>query len=149
MRTRWDDMDRMFATMDQLRRGRWGRLFSDLDRFYGYGPEWSAVEGTPRTNLYDNGETLEIRAEVPGLTQKDLNVKIQGNYLELNGTRKADAPEGYSVHRTERGTVSFSRSFTLPSEVNADKVEATLKNGILTIVMPKSEAAKPKQITIS
>lgn len=149
MLTGWNDIDRMFATMDLLRRGRLGRFLSDIDRSYDYGPEWATVEGTPRTNLYDSGDNLEIRVEVPGLAKEELNVKIQGNYLEISGTRKADAPKGYSVHRTERGTISFSRSFTLPSEVNADKVVATIKNGILTLTMPKAEAAKPKQITIS
>lgn len=149
MLTGWNDIDQMFTVMDMLRRGRQDRFFSDTDSPYGYGRERATIEGTPRTNLYDTGDNLEIRAEVPGLSREDLNVKIQGNYLEISGTRKADAPEGYSVHRTERGAVSFLRSFTLPSDVNTDKVEATIKNGILTLTLPKAEAAKTKQITIS
>ena len=147
--TGWDEIDRMFATMDLLRKGRLARLFSDFDRFPRLGGDWFVEGNTPRTNLYDSGDKFEIRAEVPGLTQADLNVKIQGNYLEISGTRKADKPEGYSAHRTERGAIAFSRSFTLPAEVDADKVEATLKNGVLTLSMPKAEAAKPKQISIS
>ena len=82
------------------------------------------------------------------MTPDDLKVKIQGNYLEISGSRKADTPEGYTAHRLERGTPSFSRSFTLPVEVDANKVSATLKNGILTLMLPKAEIAKPKQITI-
>jgi HSP20 family protein len=82
------------------------------------------------------------------LSSDDLNVKIQGNYLEISGTRKADTPEGYKAHRIERGTAAFTRSFTLPADVDADKSEASLKNGILTLTLPKAEAAKPKQIEI-
>ena len=146
MLTRWSDVDRMFGAMDLLR-NRMNRVFTDYDRRYGSGPAWYG-ENLPRTNFYEHGDSFEVKAEVPGLTKDDLNVKIQGNYLEISGIRKEDTPEGYSAHRVERGTASFSRSFTLPTEVDANKVEATLKNGILTLVLPKSEAAKPKQITI-
>jgi HSP20 family protein len=102
----------------------------------------------PRTNLYENGDNFEIRVEVPGIAKDDLNVNIQGNYLEISGSRIDDTPDGYKVHRIERGTNTFSRSFTLPDEVDVDKVEAKLKDGILYLVLPKSEAAKPKQISI-
>ena len=91
---------------------------------------------------------LELIAEVPGMGKDDINLKIQGNYLEINGTRKAETPEGYTAHKAERGTASFSRSFTLPTDIDANKVDATIKNGILTLKMPKAEAAKPKQINV-
>lgn len=147
MRTRLSDIDRMFGSMDLLR-SRMNRLFADFDRLYGGDYRWMLRGDYPPTNLYDFGDHLEIRAEVPGLDREDLHVKIQGNYLEINGTRKSDAPEGYEAHRVERGATAFSRSFTLPSDVDADKVEARLKNGLLTLKLPKPEAAKPKQITI-
>lgn len=90
-----------------------------------------------------------MQIEVPGIAREDLQLKIQGNYLEISGTRKSDAPEGYSAHRVERGTTSFTRSFTLPSDVDAAKVEAHLKNGLLTLTLPKEEEAKPRKITIN
>lgn len=90
-----------------------------------------------------------MKMEVPGMAKEDLNIKLQGNYLEIGGTRKPDTPEGYTVHRVERGTTTFTRSFTLPSDVDSDKVEARLGNGLLTLILPKSEAAKPKQIEIN
>ena len=83
------------------------------------------------------------------MTKANLNIKIQGNYLELSGTRESDAPEGYNAHRVERGATSFTRSFTLPADIDSEKVGASLKNGILTLTLPKTEAAKPKQITIT
>jgi HSP20 family protein len=138
----------MFGAMDLLR-SRMNRLFTDFDRSYGEDYGWSVADGTPRTNLYDMGDHLEIRAEVPGITKDDLEIKIQGNYLEVSGTKKADTPEGYKAHRVERGTATFTRSFTLPSDVNTENVEASLSDGILTLTLPKAEAAKPKQITIN
>ena len=142
------DIDRMFGAMDLLR-SRMNRVFPDFDRWYGDGSEWVAKEGYPAVNLYDTGENFELRAEIPGLGKDDINVRIQGNYLEISGTRKSDAPEGYKTHSVERGAASFSRSFTLPADVDSDKAEANLKNGVLTLKLPKAEAAKPKQITIS
>ena len=146
MWTKVSDIDRMFGAMDLLQ-SRMNRLFTGYDRSYGdYG--WRVAEASPSTNLYDCRDHFEIRAEVPGLSKEDMNIKIQGNYLELNGTRKSDAPEGYKAHRVERNTASFTRSFTLPADVGVEKVEVSLKNGILTMTLPKSEAAKPKQIDI-
>ena len=147
MWTRINDFDQMFGAMDLLR-SRMNRLFTDFGRSYGEGFGLRPGEGSPRTNLYDNGDNFEIKAEVPGFQKDDLNVKIQGNYLELSGSRNPDAPEGYRAHRVERGAISFTRSLTLPSEVDSEKVDATLKDGILTLSLPKSEAAKPKQIAV-
>ena len=143
----WNDIDRIFNTMD-LFNTRWNRIFGDYDRFMTRPATFAAPEAGPRTNLYDAGDHLEIIAEVPGINREDLNVKLQGNYLEIRGSRKGDAPEGYTRHRVERGATTFSRSFTLPAEVDATKVEAKLKDGLLTLILPKAEAAKPKQITI-
>jgi len=147
MWTTLNDIDRMFGDMGLLR-SRMNRLFTDFDRSYGEDYGWRVADGTPRTNLYDLGEKLEIIAEVPGMSKEDLGIKIQGNYLEMSGTRKSDAPEGYKTHRVERGTPTFTRSFTLPSDVDSEHVVASLKNGILTLSLPKAEAAKPKQVTI-
>jgi HSP20 family protein len=147
MWTRISDIDRMFDTMDMLR-SRLNRVFTEYEEPYGEDYGWQVFNGSPRTNLYDSGDSFQIIAEVAGLTKEDLNIRIQGNYLELSGKRKSDAPEGYKAHRVERDMTSFTRSFTLPAEVNADKIEAVLQNGLLTLVLPKAEAAKPKQISI-
>jgi HSP20 family protein len=137
----------MFQTMDLLH-NKMNRLFPEYGRSRAF-PAWNVAQSGPRTNLYDLGDHLEMKVEVPGIEKEALNVKVQGNYLELSGSRKSDAPEGYSSHRVERGTTSFTRSFTLPSDVDTGKVEAQLTNGVLTLTLPKLEAAKPKQITIN
>ncbi|NOX34743.1 MAG: Hsp20/alpha crystallin family protein [Deltaproteobacteria bacterium] len=147
MFTRMSDLDRMFGAMDLLR-NRMDRIFGDFDYFYDCGPGLAVNGSLPRTNLYEDGDHFEVRAEVPGITKDNLNVKIQGNYLEISGTRAADSPDGFKVHRTERGSNTFSRSFTLPDDVDAEKAEAALKDGILYLMLPKTEAARPKQITI-
>lgn len=148
MWTKWNDIDRMFHAMDLLQT-RFNRLFSDYERPHPFPAPWVVAQAVPKTNLYDAGDHLEIKAEVPGISKDDLSIRIQGNYLEISGARKSDAPEGYSAHRVERRTDAFSRSFTLPYDVDAEKVEASLKNGLLNLILPKSEAAKPKQITIN
>mgnify|MGYP003702360447 CR=1 FL=1 len=142
------DIDRMFGTMDLLQ-GRLDRLFNDVNRSRGVDSPRAIADSAPRTNLYDKGEHFEILAETPGFSKDDLKVKIQGNYLEIRGTRKTETPEGYCTHRTERGITDSSRSFTLPSDVDSTRVEAVLENGFLTLRLPKSEAAKPRQITIN
>jgi HSP20 family protein len=142
------DIDRMFNAMGLLR-GRFDNIFSEFDRSVGYGTDWSVVNNYPRTNLCDKGDSFELVAEVPGMSSADLDVRIQGNYLEISGKRQVETPAGYKAHRNERGSASFTRSLTLPSEVDSSKVSATLKDGLLVLILPKSEAAKLRQIAIS
>ena len=147
MWTRLNDLDRMFQTMD-LFQDRMSRLQPDYARLRTI-PTWDIAQGGPKTNLYDAGDSLEMKVEVPGVAKEDLSVKVQGNYLEISGSRKSDAPEGYTAHRVERTAKTFTRSLTLPADVDTGKVEATMANGLLTLTLPKSEAAKPKQIRIA
>ena len=147
MFTRMSDIDRMFGVVDLLQ-NKMDRIFGDFGRSFDNVTGLTFRSSGPRTNLYENGDTFEIRVEVPGIAKDDLNVNIQGNYLEISGSRADATPDGYKVHRTERGASTFSRSFTLPNDVDADRVEAKLKDGILYLTLPKSGAAKPKQITI-
>ncbi|WP_448871939.1 Hsp20/alpha crystallin family protein [Desulfobulbus propionicus] len=147
MFTRLNDIHQFLGAMD-LFRNRMNSIFSEFDRTYHPGTAWIGTEAYPRTNLSDTGDNLEIVAEVPGMAKEDLQVKIQGNYLQISGSRKTDAPEGFKTHRNERGAGSFSRSFTLPYDVDSTKVEATLKDGLLKLVLPKAESAKPRQIAI-
>jgi HSP20 family protein len=148
MWTRVRDFERMFRAMDLLQ-SRLNGAFENYDRPRMPVTTWGTSEVGPRTNMYDTGEALEIRVEVPGILKDDLSIKLQGNYLEIKGERKAESPEGFSAHRVERSAATFTRSFTLPSEVDTTKVEANLKDGILTLVLGKAEPAKPKQIAIN
>jgi HSP20 family protein len=150
----WYDYRRTFALMDDFRR-RIDRLFADLEA------DWrspfdesddvysSPLRGWPRIALSDAGDSLVVRAEVPGLSEKDITIKLNQNVLSLAGTRRSDVPEGYVVHRKERPSVEFSRSFTLPCKVDPDNTTASIKDGILTVTMRKAPEAQPRQITVS
>jgi HSP20 family protein len=147
MWTQWNEIDRMFRAMNLLDTGL-QQMFSDVNRYRRPAPVWLTMDRGPRTNFYDDGDALRMQLEVPGIERENLTIKVQGNYLEISGARTSDHPEGYTNHRKERADGSFTRSFTLPTEVDAEHIEARLKNGILTLVLPKAETAKPKQITV-
>ena len=147
MWSRLSDVDRMFNAMNLLQ-ARMDNIFGDYSTSRPIPAAWISAESMPKTNLNDLGDHFEVVAEVPGFAKENLHIKIQGNYLEISGSHEVDAPEGYAVHRVERGTASFNRSFTLPSDVDSEKVEATLKNGLLVLTLPMAEASKPKQITV-
>ena len=103
----------------------------------------------PSINLTENKDSYFVRAEMPGLKADDISISVAGNNLSISGERKI-ASEGDNVryHRREREAGTFNRVIALPGEVDADKVEAKHVDGILTVVIPKLEAAKPKQITV-
>jgi HSP20 family protein len=132
--------------MDLIRQ-RLDNLYTDYNR--PYRSSWLLEDGFLRANLYQIGDVFEMRLEVPGMDKDALDIKIQGNYLEISGKREQDVPEGYKIHKTERLNGTFSRSFTLPDDVDSARVEARLKDGVLYLTLPKSEAAKPRQIAIS
>lgn len=147
MITRWHDFDRLFSTMNLLRDSL-DRFPVGGERFARWTSDWPSEQNSPKTNLYDTGDSFAVWIEVPGVSKDHLTVKLQGNYLEISGKREIAVPEGFSVHRMERKETAFTRSFTLPAEVEFDKVEARLENGILTLNLPKAAAAKPRQIDI-
>jgi HSP20 family protein len=102
----------------------------------------------PALNLWENQEGYFLEAECPGLDIENLELTITGNQLTINGERKADYEEDTTFHRQERGVGKFSRIITLPTEVDPNKIEASLKNGVLTIQLLKAEDAKPRKIEV-
>lgn len=149
MLTRWYDVDRDWAALDELSR-RMDRLFGVGDPFSPRLARRTALTATwPRASLYDDGSSLVAVLLVPGMSEGDLKVEVHGDALTVSGERKIEPPEGYRVHRTERASRSFSRSFGLPCRVDAEKVKAGLKDGLLTITMAKHAEAQPKKIAVS
>lgn len=104
----------------------------------------SASENRFPVDLYDDKENTYIRADIPGVDRKDLNVEIVNGQLTISARRQSEAKEGATSE-----SFSFSRTITLPDEVQADKVNATYENGILTVTVPKKEEVKAKKVTIS
>jgi HSP20 family protein len=103
----------------------------------------------PLTNVGEDNDVYYVRAELPGIKSDDLDISITGNKLSISGERKIPSEgENVKYHRREREAGSFSRVITLPGPVDAAKVEAHASNGVLAIVIPKAESAKPKQIAV-
>jgi HSP20 family protein len=116
------------------------RLFGDWER--------AASSGASTLKFDDDGTNFVLRADVPGLTENDLQISVAGNTVTLRGERKVEVPEGHSVHRRERSAVRFAKSFELPARVDADKVTATLKHGVLTLTLPRAAEVQPRQISV-
>ncbi len=146
MLTRWTDLDRTFSVFNELHR-RMNQLFDDYEPT-GWTVRPVVAQSWPAVNLYDSGDELMIRAQVPGLSEKDISLNLNQEVLTISGERNSEIPEGYSVHRQERGDVKFSRSFTFPCRIDPEKTSATVKDGVLTVKLAKAPEAKPRQITV-
>jgi HSP20 family protein len=127
------------------------RLF---DQFFRGGTSEEAGGGarawTPLVDIYETDDALILKAELPGVSKDDVSIEIHNNTLVLRGRRKheAEVKEDH-YHRVERAYGTFQRSFMLPTLVDQEHVQATYQDGVLELRLPKSEAAKPKRISIT
>lgn len=126
-----NDMNRLFET-----------FFEDLPTTRPFGAAYPAM------NLWEDGNTAYIECELPGMTLEDVEVLVSGTEVTISGERKIEEPQNAAWHRRERSRGRFSRMVSLPWEVDADKVEAKFHDGVLTIHLPKAEAARPKRIKV-
>ena len=131
-----------FAEFERLRR--------QMDRLYEGWPYQRPTSGVfPLVNLTEGRDNFFIRAELPGMSSADLDIQATSNSVSVSGERKIPSEsKDAKYHRREREAGKFSRIVGLPSEIDPDKVEANLVNGILTVVVPKAQAAKPRQISV-
>jgi len=143
MLRRWYDANDELLFLNEMRR-RMERLFEDID-----GGSPSLQGSWPRANLYDAGGEIVAVLEVPGLIEDDLRIEAHQDALTVTGERKVPTPEGVTVHRAERAPGKFSRSFGLPTRVDLERTTARLRNGLLTITMPKHPEAQPRKITVA
>ena len=110
-----------------------------------------ATQGTwaPAVDIFEQGDDLVIRAEIPGVDKENIDIDVENNTLTIRGERKRDQEfKRESAYRMERIYGSFARSFTLPRTVDASRITAGYKNGVLELKLPKAEEAKPKKIEI-
>lgn len=132
------------------------RLREEMNRvFYNILPEYSAgfytadSEGSfPSLNIWTDNDAVHVEAELPGLKLEDLDVTVKGVELTIKGERKSHPQQNLTYHRRERGVGAFHRLIKLPVAVDVDKVEARMSDGVLSITLPKSAAAKTKKIEI-
>src|SRR5208282_3034213 len=100
--------------------------------------------------LFEDKESLVVRAEVPGMRKEDIEISLHDGYLTVSGERKQDQTYAAAeTYRSERWLGRFQRTISLPCKVDADKIKAAYTDGILTVTLPKAEEAKPKQIPIT
>lgn len=126
-------------------------LFRLFDTFFGDGGEDLATRTwTPAVDIQETDDGYRLQVELPGLSKDDVQITLENNVLRLSGERKFEKEtKKENYHRIERTYGTFSRSFALPTQVSSDKVEATFKDGVLSILVPKAEQAKPRRISIA
>ena len=124
------------------------RLFNDA--FERTRQESNLTAWAPAVDIYENEQELVVKADLPDIDPKDLDIRVENNILSIRGERKFEKKVNEENYlRVERAYGSFSRSFSLANTVNPDGIKADYQNGVLTLVLPKREEAKPKQIRVN
>lgn len=147
---RWNptrDLDSFPSDMFSLQK-EMNRMF---DSFFRGVDEPSLLNGTwiPAVDVSEEQEVYVVKVELPGVSKDDVKITLESNILTIRGEKKAESEvKEKNYHRAERSYGSFQRSFTLPSTVKNDKIDAVYKDGILTVSLPKAEESKPKQIEV-
>jgi HSP20 family protein len=127
---------------------RMNRLFGEtgLGRF---AAEETMGAWSPLCDIYEDGESIIVKTELPGVDRNDIDVQVENNVLTIRGERKREKEaKADNVYRAERFYGSFSRSFTLPVTVDTERIKAEYRDGILHVTLPKVEAAKPRKIKV-
>ncbi len=129
------------------------RLFEDFfGRGFGLSPFWSEdLESafSPRVDVVESDKEIHVSAELPGIDQKDIELSLDNDVLVIRGEKKSESEHrDRHTYRAERTYGTFSRAVRLPAEVDADKVDATFKNGVLTVTLPKTAVTVSKKIAI-
>ena len=138
--TPWKGMDSLRQEMDRV-----------FDRFFE--PRWGVVESTgewaPKVDVSETKDAVVVKAEIPGVEQKDISVSLQDQVLTIKGEKHHEKDEkDEKYHRVERSWGAFTRSFRMPAAVETEKVAATFKNGTLMITLPKAPGAKDTMIPV-
>ncbi|MBD3305601.1 Hsp20 family protein [candidate division KSB3 bacterium] len=136
----WSELNGMQQEMNRLFDDFFGERKSELGE-----SAW-----LPAVDVSETENEIIVKAELPGMTQENIDLNLQDNILTLKGEKKQESKEeNENFHRVERSYGSFTRTFTLPSGVKEEDIKANFKDGVLMITLPKAEEAKPKKIAIS
>jgi HSP20 family protein len=140
--TRWDPFHNLGTLQDQM-----NRLFADT--FRARGEESALTAWAPPVDIYETENELVLKADLPDLNEKDLDIRIENNMLTIQGERKFEETVNKDNYlRVERSFGSFTRSFSLPNTVDTEGIHAEYRNGVLTVQLPKRAEAKPKQVKV-
>ena len=143
---RWDPFRDLNVLQDRM-----NRLFEDAGRGWRGNEEPAATTTwSPAVDIFETEGEIVVKAELPGMDRNDITLNLEKNVLTLKGDRKLEKEtKDDNYHRIERSYGSFSRAFSIPATVDEEKISADYKEGVLKIVLPKREQAKPKQIRIA
>ncbi|MDQ7837587.1 MAG: Hsp20/alpha crystallin family protein [Thermodesulfobacteriota bacterium] len=142
---KWEPFRDLLSLQDRM-----NRLFEESLGRTGKREELIQGSWAPPVDIYETAEAIVIQADLPGLNQEDIRVEMKDNTLVLSGERRFQKDvKQENYHRIERSYGVFNRSFALPASLEADKIKARFSNGILEIIVPKQEEAKPKQIKVN
>jgi HSP20 family protein len=145
---RWKPMNRELAPFANWLEDR-APINRIMDEFFGQVQNPDLPLWGPNVDIVENKDAFEIHAELPGVKQEDVQLTLDDNTLVLSGEKKQEVKEDKGTcHRVERTYGKFQRSFSLPNSIQPDKVNATFEDGVLRIVLPKAEQAKPRSIQI-
>jgi HSP20 family protein len=125
------------------------RLFDDAGRTWRSDEPAATTTWSPAVDIFETEGEIVVKAELPGMDRKDITLNLERNVLTLKGERRFEKEaKDDNYHRIERSYGGFSRTFSIPATVDEEKIHAEYKEGVLKIVLPKKEQAKPKQIRI-
>jgi HSP20 family protein len=142
--THWDPFRGLTSLQDQV-----NRLFGDTVTRGGASQDDLAT-WAPAVDIYETENALVVKADLPDIQEKDIDIRVENNTLTIRGERKFQKEVNEDNYlRVERAYGTFTRSFSLPNTVNTEGIQAEYRNGVLTVNMPKREESKPKQIKIS
>ena len=141
--TRWDPFRNLSSLQDQV-----NRLFETS--FKANADNSALTTWAPPVDIYETENELVIKADLPDVVEKDVDIRVENNMLTIRGERKfEESVKEDNYLRVERAYGSFSRSFSLPNTVNTEAIQATYKDGVLRVVLPKRAESKPKQVKIN
>jgi len=142
---RWDPFRELQSMQDRM-----NRIFGDVYARRGDDDVMARGDWMPLVDIYENDRhELLIKAEMPGMKREDIDIKVENNTLTIRGERRRESEvREEQYHRVERSYGSFSRSFSLPSTIDSEKVSAEYKDGVLTVLLPTREEAKPRQVAV-
>jgi len=140
----WNPFQEFENLLERYAKSSGGTLRSSADR------DLSFADWAPSVDIQEDAERYLIKADLPGVDKENIDVKLENGMLSIRGEKhtETESDKGDKHHRRERFHGTFARSFTLPDSIDADKVDAAYKHGVLTLAIPKVETAKPKSIDI-
>jgi HSP20 family protein len=145
---RWEPVRDMVSLQDRMNM-LFNQSFRGINRG-GAEEDWAQGAWSPAVDIYEKDGNIVLKAELPGIEAKNVGVTVENNILTLRGERQFDQEvQRENDQRVERSYGTFTRSFTLPTVVDTEKIKAEFKDGVLRMTLPKKEEAKPKQISIN